>query len=519
MTKDETLALYAQGKEAWNDWAGKRLAERAQLETAGQWVSELEFSCDSLSNEEATKQWLDDARADFTAYGFSSDATFTEFLFPGEAAFKGATFGCKANFDGTVFKHFAQFRGALFQGTSTSFQGAIFEHIAHFSDTKFHQEARFAGTTFNGYVLFENVQFSGYSDFSNVRFADTASFKNTGFSKVRFQHSSFTNDAEFSRTRFNGEANFVHVVFESKATFRTASFKNEAFFNEAKFNGFATFALVVFKEFTYFMDATFTAGTSFVGMKGESFFTMRSAKFNLLPDFAQAHFNEAPRLDESIFNNTPKLSAEYPSRWRALKRLAIQAHDHEREQMFFAEEIKSLRGVEDFPLPTPNHGRATWSGSGRYWAGFIYEWISDFGRSIRRPIMGWCLVAVLCGAFFLHYHLRSGNPATTLYHWASGTHKATHFAELSCLNSPRHLGDQDNPVAAAVYLSIHNGVVFSGLGRSDKLVQSYACLYGGNETSSTIPNLIVFIGFIQTLVSAVLIFLLGLALRNKFRIR
>jgi len=523
VTKDETVALYARGKEAWNDWAEKRLAERAKLQAAGQWVSDLNVTETSDGNEEATRQWLNDSRVDFTSSGFGSadgsDATFADFLFPAEAVFNGAAFQCNTNFDGAIFKNMAQFRGTQFRGRSMSCQGAFFEGSANFSGAQFPYDAFFSGTTFHENVLFEAVEFRGNSDFSSVRFVNGASFRNAKIGPVTFNHSCFTQEAIFAQATFTGAAIFSNAVFQSKATFRNAVFNNETFFNNARFDGVALFAVVIFREFTHFTDAAFADETSFVAMKGESYFTMRGATFNLLPDFAQAHFDEAPRLDESIFNNTPKLSPHYPGRWRALKRVAIQAHDHEREQMFFAEEIKSLRGVEDFALPKPNHGRPAWSGSGRYWTGLFYEFFSDFGRSILRPIIGWCGVAILSAAFFLQYHLSISKPATTLYHWTLGTDKGPPFSKLGCLSSPRHFGDQDNPVAAAVYVSIHNGVVFSGLGRSDKLVQSYGCLYGGNESSSSIPNLIVFVGFIQTLGSAVLIFLLGLALRNKFKIR
>jgi hypothetical protein len=34
MTRDETAALFLQGKEAWNAWAEKMLAERKAIESA-----------------------------------------------------------------------------------------------------------------------------------------------------------------------------------------------------------------------------------------------------------------------------------------------------------------------------------------------------------------------------------------------------------------------------------------------------------------------------------------------------
>ena len=37
MTRDETIALFLQGREAWNAWAEAMLAERKALEEAGEW--------------------------------------------------------------------------------------------------------------------------------------------------------------------------------------------------------------------------------------------------------------------------------------------------------------------------------------------------------------------------------------------------------------------------------------------------------------------------------------------------
>jgi hypothetical protein len=35
MNRDETVALFLQGKEAWNAWAAKMLAERKAMEADG----------------------------------------------------------------------------------------------------------------------------------------------------------------------------------------------------------------------------------------------------------------------------------------------------------------------------------------------------------------------------------------------------------------------------------------------------------------------------------------------------
>ncbi len=44
MNREETLALYAQGRDAWNAWAAERLAERKRLEEAGAWAVEARLA-------------------------------------------------------------------------------------------------------------------------------------------------------------------------------------------------------------------------------------------------------------------------------------------------------------------------------------------------------------------------------------------------------------------------------------------------------------------------------------------
>jgi hypothetical protein len=64
--------------------------------------------------------------------------------------------------------------------------------------------------------------------------------------------------------------------------------------------------------------------------------------------------------------------------------------------------------------------------------------------------------------------------------------------------------------------------LFLGLGSADKLNQYYACLYGvvsERPFIANIPDAVVIISMAQTAISAVLIFLFLLAVRNHFRIK
>ncbi len=235
-------------------------------------------------------------------------------------------------------------------------------------------------------------------------------------------------------------------------------------------------------------------------MKCESFFSLRGVTFGEAPDFVQAHFSEAPMLDASHYPDKA-LPGEAP-RWRALKRLAVQGHDHEREQFFFAQEIKSLRGETDWPLPRPWNfwkGKPVWQGGARYWFGLFYQWFSDFGRSMVRPVLWWCCLIAVFALVYLGQH----------YVWAA----SNYTPPLECVK-----GETSDPLVSAIFLAVHKGSV-AGLGGSEKLAQAYACLYGEERGAPIIPDAVAFAGMAQTLLSAALIFLFLLAVRNHFRIK
>lgn len=134
-----------------------------------------------------------------------------------------------------------------------------------------------------------------------------------------------------------------------------------------------------------------------------------------------------------------------------------------------------------------------WPGGSRYWFGYFYQWLSDFGRSVMRPIFWLLVLGFLFQVFYLKYSI-DAEPQET----------------VSC-----------DRTEAAIYLSVRNAMPFLlATGYSENLSRSYACLYGKHsDGKEKIPNAIVFISIVQTILSTILIFLLLLALRNHFKIK
>jgi hypothetical protein len=80
------------------------------------------------------------------------------------------------------------------------------------------------------------------------------------------------------------------------------------------------------------------------------------------------------------------------ARFRALKRLAIQGHDADREQEFFAREVQAARFAADWPWPKPFWRRQGWGGVSRYWFGWLYELFGGLGRSVVSPFLCWVAI-------------------------------------------------------------------------------------------------------------------------------
>jgi hypothetical protein len=256
-------------------------------------------------------------------------------------------------------------------------------------------------------------------------------------------------------------------------------------------------------------------------------FSLAATQFRVVPDFIQSHFTEAPRLDNSkiVLNRTNLLSQsrkggrarhdpDLAARWRALKRLAIQGHDHAREQAFFKGELEARRWSEDKP----------WHGV--FWLGLVYGLFSDFGRSISRPFFWWLASVAGFACFYLSQHPGIASGSIGLFSAVKGELGiGAESLPLECVSGA------GSPVASAALLSLQKGLLVFGLVPLSKIAQLHLCLYGAyspatlsaeamsGAVSPSIPNFVTAVSFFQYSVSAILIFLVVLAVRNHFRIR
>jgi hypothetical protein len=116
-----------------------------------------------------------------------------------------------------------------------------------------------------------------------------------------------------------------------------------------------------------------------------------------------------------------------------------------------------------------------------------------------RPLYAW---AVLTAAFAVLYFAKSD--ASSL--WA-------------CAAAAKGLGPDIAALGESAYLAIKNGLIVIGLGAESKINQAHACLYGGTIQEPVFPSGLSVWQIVQNLLSAPLIFLFLLGVRNNFKIK
>jgi pentapeptide repeat protein len=557
-----TLARHAEGKGVWNAWANGMLALKSALADTGQWASKGERPWTPLVGEnQATQRWLTLAS---TVFGIQSaprcletDTSFDEFIFPSDARFEGATFNRGARFENAIFSGLAEFTNAIFNREAW-FEGATFHGVAAFGKATFADNAWFEYTTFHGAPQFQEATFNRQALFGKATFATTAWFERTTFNgeawfalaifngEAEFRQATFNDETRFERATFNGEASFGKAAFGSVARFVDATFNREASFIGAKFDGAAlfwnatfgrTFFLSVrfnassgfdqakFKEPATFSDSFFQSGANFEGINSSAAFSLKDATFKQVPSFIGATFNGTLRLDNV---ETPRYrwtlgyapDRDATARFRELRRQAKEAQDVDRELEFFAQEVRTGRfHVKGLPSWVPK----VWSW--RFWFGLAFGAFSDFGRSLWRPLLTWLVMTSVLAVFYLgeRQDMQKARAAldptgtwSTVGAYVTTTRDAWR-SPPACRGDGRAQLASTDALTEAFVLSLRNGMVFS---RFDSANRTYACLFGDVSTGEAMISPRVWLaGNLQSLASAVLIFLFLLAVRNLLRLK
>lgn len=479
------LALAAQGKEAWNAWRRDPANADIHVNFAG-----VDFS-DSPLDE-----------IDFSGFEFGDGADFSgckwrgvnwdevhalDAFHPGRASFGGATFGDLARFDGATFGGGASFTGATFGG------GADFKNVV------FKGRTVFAGKS----IVQWSKDFDRRSDHDNDEKEKTA----RAILKKRHEDSWAINRS--------GPDRFLGISFSG------ASFHGAAIFSDRSFEQVADFTNTSFYRPPDFDGATNVQRIDFTGAK--------------ITFVRPGHPHWTSQSSVAI-------------RLRALRRLAEDTKNHDLERDLYIEERKAERGAKwsrlwpqtrsaagrlakaSLVILRPHHiarpAMLNWSDPARVvlrriWAERARRFLSaagqlasysfwiivmaaywalaDYGRSFLRPLF-WLIAS---WAFF---------------RWRY----EDVFAPI--LQKLRAMGDLQAGQIPQYHDTIHmlalgHAVPFVGAFTVDSDIKKF--LLCGNAKHCTLIPPPCYQGLVitQNLISILLVFFAGLALRNYFKIK
>jgi hypothetical protein len=303
-------------------------------------------------------------------------------------------------------------------------------------------------------------------DFSNVEFKQDASFNGylfTGHSK--FLNATFSHVARFDSATFSAVGNFAGATFSMAAFFFRVAFYGGALFFKAIFSYPVYFVGATFSLAIRFDDATFVAESRFVNavMKDETSFERATFKTEP-PKFFGAKLHQGTVWRRITWPPLPKNKDEagrFIDAYACLKLEMDRLKKHDDELDFFALELQSRRIEQGLVWGLPIA---------------LYGVLSDYGRSYIRPLLVLLAVAAVgAGAF-----------------WYSGA-----FWYFGA----RAFGE-------ALGLSVANTLNVFGF-RKDFFSDSFNRLPWGLD----------FFAAGQTIFGTILLFLFGLGIRNRFRMK
>jgi hypothetical protein len=492
------------------------------------------------------------SRATFASRTNLSGATFGDWAglagatFGDRASLSGATFGYEAKLFGAIFGHGVNLSGATF-GDSAKLSGATFGNGADLSGASFGHRANLSGVTFGGWANLSGATFGVGANLSGATFRGWANLSGVTFGfQANLSGADFGDFAWFTAwSEDKWRENRFETIQRSTVMQAWSGGRRDAFLNIPKYLAAANAGPDTFLDLS-FSRARFKGRADFSGRKflGEADFTQ--AEFGKPPRFAdctgferidftgaQAEFGEALRVPLSKY--APLLDWWFgiddlvlaKSGWttesdiavqlRRLRALVEDTKNHDFERDLYIEERKAERGIFFMQFletgEKGRRGRPLYSWKRAFQARFLphclwiavmffYSLLADYGRSFVRPALALAL-------------------SVLFFHWAYG----------AVLYAPLDANKQKIFDRALWAFAISNAVPFVGaltLERDVKLtllcgdapISAEKAQQPNPAICAPIPGRrFQLLALLQSIVSALCVFFIALALRNYFKLK
>ncbi len=216
---------------------------------------------------------------------FGSGANFSKANFKQAAIFRNANFGRSANFSNSKFGISTLFEKVKF-GDHANFMNANFGYNLKFKETNFGNSCCFFDCRFDEITEFNSCSFGDSSDFRKSEFKDQALFVNSNFANssnfmetifgdvLIFESCDFQNHTYFMDTKFGTSSRITDCNFGDHLSFHASEFGEnirikinkcgeQPDFSHAHFLGKADLSESHFGKFSSFQNIVFTGHTSF----------------------------------------------------------------------------------------------------------------------------------------------------------------------------------------------------------------------------------------------------------------
>ena len=221
---------------------------------------------------------------------------------------------------------------------------------------------------------------------------------------ISFLHSEF-GEVYFQWARFQKKVNFRAAVFHNKVKFIDSTFDNIANFEFTVFHKKAEFSGIDFHDRAAF---NFSVFENYVSFKGSSFHALLidEAHFSILPNFRYTLFDKQVRFHsvyipgprESIAHDEGKeklanmsladrrrRNKSYEDKYRTLKEMAVSTNDHLHEHEFYGYELESKWLFKEF--------------GGRWWLWVVAPWAMVFAAMVDKNFWPMIIAPLLLSTF------------------------------------------------------------------------------------------------------------------------
>lgn len=299
--------------------------------------------------------------------------------------------------------------------------------------------------------------------FLNATFTNEVSFSEVVFDVLsNFEAATFKEDANFRTSSFAGKADFQRVTFERVADFSSAEFRREANFNDASFKSTTYFRRSMFLEPPKFFGTNLHEDTDFGGVdwqKAESCYAV--SWWSKL-----AYYRTQRKVKSDVVNARNAIQA-----WDRLALVMSKLEKLPERHNFYRLRMRAQRKHDGLGVLS--------------FANWLFDVTCDYGWSMGRALLWWSLHYIAMG-LFLFVQAGPADKAYATIFWDSllvGFSNAHAFFRLTADGG--YLYESRLRLAAA----IHDIFVLNA------------------------------VGVVQTIVGPILLFLLLLTVRNRFRLR